>query len=82
MIKSVYGFAIDCCFMYDGNLYQVKSFPTRRMVCGDLLHEFMQPCPFQVKVAIHEVVQLEHMDWAIEKGKEERKKWLKQSGKK
>lgn len=79
MIKSVKGFALECYFMYDGNLYQVESFPTRRMVFGNLIHKFMEPCAYQVKVPIKEVDQLDTMDWHIQEAKEERKKWLKES---
>lgn len=76
MIKSVRGFTLECYFMYDGNLYQVESFPTRRMVFGNLIHKFMEPCAYQVKVSIQEVDQLDTMDWHIQEAKEERKKWL------
>lgn len=81
MIKSVYGFAIGCFFVHDGNMFEVTQFPTRSTVCGKLIHKFMEPCPQTVKIAIHEVTQLETLDWAIDRGKEHRRKWLKQSGK-
>ena len=79
MIKSVKGFGLECYFMYDGNLFIVTKFPTRSMVCGDLVHKFIEPCPFQVKVLIKEVDQLEKMDWNIQDAKEVRKAWLKDS---
>jgi hypothetical protein len=77
MIKSVLGFGLDCYFMYDGNLYQVESFPTRKMVFGNLIHKFMEPCAYQVKVPIQEVDQLDTMDWHIQEANEKRKEWLK-----
>lgn len=77
MIKSVKGFALECYFIYDGNLYQVESFPTRSMVFGNLIHKFMEPCAYQVKVPIKEVTQLETLDWAIQEARKERnKKWI------
>lgn len=69
MIKSVYGFAIGCFFVYDGNLFEVTKFPTRRTVCGKLVHKFLEPCPQTVKTTIHEVTQLETLDWAIDRAK-------------
>jgi len=69
-IKSVYGFAIGCFFVYDGNLFEVTQFPTRSMVCGNLVHKFMEPCPQMVKVSLLEVIQLEGLDWAIQDAKE------------
>jgi hypothetical protein len=79
MIKSVYGFALGCFFEYDGNLFEVTSFPTRNMVCGKLVHKFLEPCPQTVKTSILNVTQLERLDWAIDRAKEHRKKWLEQS---
>jgi hypothetical protein len=79
MIKSIYGFALGCFFIYDGNLFKVTQFPTRNSVCGKLVHKFMEPCPFTVKISILEVTQLDTMDWAIDRAKERRVKWLEQS---
>lgn len=79
MIKSVYGFAIGCYFVHDGNLFEVTSFPTRSMVCGKLVHKFMEPCPQTVKVYIRNVEEMEHLDWIIQDAREERKKWRKES---
>jgi hypothetical protein len=79
MIKSVYGFAIGCFFIHDGNMFEVTKFPTRNSVCGKLVHKFMEPCPQTVKASILSVTELELLDWTIDIAKEDRRKWLEQS---
>ena len=50
MIKSVYGLKLNDVFLHQGNLFKVKYFPTRNMVCADSLHAFCEPCPSHIKI--------------------------------
>jgi hypothetical protein len=38
-IKTVKGLKLNDLVLYEGNIFKVKYFPTRNMVCADLLHE-------------------------------------------
>lgn len=50
MIKSVKGLSIGDLFDHEGNTFEVTSFPTRSMVCADLIHTFTYDAPGNIKI--------------------------------
>jgi hypothetical protein len=54
MITTVLGLSIGDLFLHEGHIFKVTKFPTRDMVCGDLIHEVYQPdhnktAPYSIK---------------------------------
>ena len=54
-IKTVKGLRVGDLFFYEGNLFEVDSFPTRSMVVGELLKELLPDSPGMVNIPVREV---------------------------
>ena len=53
-INTVKGLKIGELFLHDGNLFKVTKFPTRSIVCGDIVHAYQKIAPQSVKVPLRE----------------------------
>ncbi len=53
-INTVNGLRIGELFLHDGNMFKVTSFPSRSMVCGDVVHTFRLIAPKSIKVPLRE----------------------------
>ena len=56
MIKTVKRLKVGDLFFHEGNLFTVTSFPTRAMVCGSLVKDYMFNAPGNIKIPIRKVI--------------------------
>lgn len=56
MIKSVKGLKIGGTIEYEGNLFTITKFPTRNMVCADII-KYKSGRPSHIKIPISNYIK-------------------------